>query len=264
LSDPPPFEPHRFHEAAAYYRGGRAPYPPILIRRVAEIVGLRENHRVLDLGCGPGQLAIGFAFFAGEIIGLDPEPQMLAVATNAAQGLTPNVSFRQGSSFDLDPTLGQFRLVTMGRSFHWMDRGDTLRRLDSMIETGGAVALFANHHIDVPENEWHAEWRAITERYTQDDAARGRRRSASWIAHESVLLTSPFCRLERVSLIAQQVSTTDSLIERARSMSSLSSKQIGERAEQLVQDLRTLLLRMAPGGALTEVLEWSALVARRE
>src|SRR4029077_13389751 len=111
---------------------------------------------------------------------------------------------------------------------------------------------------------WHADWRAITERYTQDDAARGRRRSASWMAHESVLLTSPFCRLERVSLIAQQVSTTDSLIERARSMSSLSSKQIGERAEQLVQELRTLLLRMAPGGALTEVLEWSALVARRE
>jgi cyclopropane fatty-acyl-phospholipid synthase-like methyltransferase len=40
-----------------------------LIRRVADVVGLREDHRVLDLGCGPGQLAIGFGYFAGEVIG---------------------------------------------------------------------------------------------------------------------------------------------------------------------------------------------------
>jgi MFS family permease len=80
LSDQPPFEPHRFHEAAAYYRGGRAPYPPILIRRVAEIVGLRENHRVLDLGCGPGPLAIGFAYFAGD----DHYGRRMAIISGAA------------------------------------------------------------------------------------------------------------------------------------------------------------------------------------
>ena len=120
-------------------------------------------------------LALGGArprAFAGEVIGLDPEPQTLAIAVNAARGLTPNVRFRQGSSFDLDPTLGRFHLVTMGRSFHWMDRADTLRRLDDMIETGGAITLFRGQHLDVPENEWHQEWRAITVRYARDDEAR--------------------------------------------------------------------------------------------
>jgi ubiquinone/menaquinone biosynthesis C-methylase UbiE len=58
-----------------------------LIRRVADVVGLREDHRVLDLGRGPGQLAIGFGYFAGEVIGVDPEPRMLAPGANAAQGL---------------------------------------------------------------------------------------------------------------------------------------------------------------------------------
>jgi SAM-dependent methyltransferase len=262
LSDPPPFNPDRFREAAAYYRGGRIPYPPRLIRRVAEVVGLREDHRVLDLGCGPGQLAIGFGYFAGEVIGLDPEPEMLAIAANAVQGLTPNVSFHRGSSFDLDPALGRFHLVTMGRSFHWMDRVETLRMLDEMIETGGAIALFRDSHVEVPENEWHKEWRAIIEHYARDDAAQRDRRSASWLPHESVLLASPFHRLEKIAFIEQRISSVDSLIERARSMSSLSRERIGERAEQLVQDLR-MLAHVAPGDTVTEVLEWTALIARR-
>ena len=64
----PPFDPRRFESAALHYRAGRIPYPPRLIRRIAELVGLRESHRVLDLGCGPGQLAIAFSFFAGEVV----------------------------------------------------------------------------------------------------------------------------------------------------------------------------------------------------
>ncbi len=101
MSDPPAFDPHRFRVAAAHYRRGRTPSPPLLIRRVAEAVGLRETHRVLDLGCGPGQLAIGFAFFAGEVVGLDPEPEMLAAAQQGAEGLVPNAAFRQGSSYQI-------------------------------------------------------------------------------------------------------------------------------------------------------------------
>jgi SAM-dependent methyltransferase len=263
MLDSPSFDPHRFQDAAAHYRSGRIPYPPSLIRRVAELVGLGEDCRVLDLGCGPGQLAIGLGYFAGDVIGVDPEPRMLAVAAEAARGLTSNVSFRRGSSFDLDSTLGQFRLVTMGRSFHWMDRADTLRRLNEIIETGGAIALFGDRHIEVPENKWHTEWRAITERYARDDAAKGSRRSGSWLSHESVLLNSPFCRLERISFVAQQVSPIDSLIERAQSMSSLSRERIGEGANQLTRDLRALLASVAAAGTVTEVVECSALIARR-
>lgn len=72
MSDPPPFDPHRFRTAAAHDRRRRVPYPPVLIRRVAAAVGLGDGHRVLDLGCGPGQLAIGFGYFAGAVLGSRP------------------------------------------------------------------------------------------------------------------------------------------------------------------------------------------------
>ncbi|WP_164127769.1 class I SAM-dependent methyltransferase, partial [Stenotrophomonas maltophilia] len=62
----------------------------------------------------PGLLAISFGYSAGEALGLDPEPNMLAAAREAAQGLTPNVHFRQADFYDLGPELGLFRLVAAG------------------------------------------------------------------------------------------------------------------------------------------------------
>lgn len=263
MTAPLPFDPHRFRSTATHYLAGRPPYPPGLIRRVAEAVPIRDGDRVLDLGCGPGQLAIGFGYFAGEVIGLDPEANMLAVAAEAASGLAPNVTFRCGSSYELSPELGHFRLVTMGRSFHWMDRAETLRRLDALVEADGAVALFHNTHLAIPENEWTKEWRTVIDRYAADDSLRGRRRSGAWIRHEAVLLDSRFCRLESVSVIVRHTTTAASLIDRALSMSSTSRDRLGSRADQMVQELGDLLERIAPLGGIPEVLEWTALIARR-
>lgn len=263
MSAPLPFDPNRFRSAAAHYLAGRAPYPPGLIRRVAEAVRVHDGDRVLDLGCGPGQLAIGFAYFAGEVVGLDPEANMLIAAMEAARGLTPNVTFRQGSSYELGRELGNFRLVTMGRSFHWMDRAETLRRLDALIDADGAVALFDNAHLAVSENDWVKEWRSVIDRYAADDPQRERRRADTWLRHEAVLLNSRFSRLETVSVILRHATTAASLIDRALSMSSASRDRIGARADQMVRDLQDLLRRIAPLGTLTEVLECTALIARR-
>jgi hypothetical protein len=79
-----------------------------------------------------------------------------------------------------------------------------------------------------------------------------------------VLLASRFSRLERVSLIAQYVSTVDRLIERARSMSCLSRQQVGAREDEVACELRALLSAIATDGRITEVIEWSTLIARRD
>ena len=61
-----PYEPRRFRTAAAHYLAGRPAYAPRLISRVAAICSLDNSHRLLDLGCGPGQLARAFAPLAAE------------------------------------------------------------------------------------------------------------------------------------------------------------------------------------------------------
>src|SRR5690349_23730188 len=44
---------------------------------VAHKFNLDGTGRLLDLGCGTGQLAIPFSSYFEEVIGLDPEPEML-------------------------------------------------------------------------------------------------------------------------------------------------------------------------------------------
>ena len=164
---PQPFDRERYRTAAAHYEQGRVPYAPALIRRVAEVTGLGAQHRVLDLGCGPGPLTRRFAPLAREVVAMDPTPEMLNAARALAEGIA-NVRFVAGSSYDLSPALGRFHLVVMGRSFHWMDRVDTLRRLDSLIEPGGALAVLGDTAPAVPANAWRKAWNEIRERYEPD------------------------------------------------------------------------------------------------
>ena len=258
----PDFAARRFQSAAAHYLAGRAAYPPALIRRTADLLDLRPTDRLLDLGCGPAQLAVAFAPLAGEVLALDPEPAMLELARKRAERL-PNVVVAAGSSAELGPRFGRFRAVLIGRAFHWMDRPETLSRLDGLVAPAGAVALFGDERPDVPENGWLRAYQALLERYAGDDQARRRRRSDAFLPHVSVLLVSAFCRLERISVIGVRRFGVESLIERALSYSSTSRARLGERADAMVAELAADAPSWSADGVFTEVLTSSALIARR-
>ena len=257
------FQPHRFRTAARHYLAGRPPYAPRLIRLVAELVRLGGRDRVLDLGCGPGVLAGAFAPLVGEAVGVDPEPEMLRIA-EATYGGATNIRFVRGSSFDLSPSLGGFRLVTMGRSFHWMDRAETLRLLDGMVEPDGAVALFNSEMCDVPDNGWYGGYRDLLRRYAERDARHVRWRDGTWVRHEAFLLDSAFCQVDEVSVIERRQVSVEQLVDRAFSRSSTAPDRLGEAAATaMAAEIEALLRPQAVGGKLTEVVVTSALLGRR-
>ena len=261
MSAPIPFEPRRFRSAAAHYLRGRPDYAPGLIADVAALCGLDGAGRLLDLGCGPGQLAIALRPWFAEALGMDPEPEMLALAERRAAEAGATITFRQGSSYDLAAELGPLRLVAIGRAFHWMDRPATARLAAGLLSPGGALVLFRTDHLPVPENAWRIEYDAMLE--AAREGKRPRWRQPGWLPAEAVLLDSPLRRLHRAGVVERRAIPAADLIHRALSMSSTTRQHLGEPGVAALREkVEALVASAARDGILTEVVESSALIAR--
>jgi SAM-dependent methyltransferase len=258
-----PLTQRRFRSAAKYYLSGRPAYASLLIQRVVELCALDATHRILDLGCGPGQIAMAFAPFVREVTALDPEPEMLEIARRNALSAHLNIHFVEGGSADLSLDLGRFQAVTIGRAFHWMDRAETLKVLDGMIEPEGAVVLFGDSHPEVPDNSWYFPYRQLVERYAEGDAEKARLLSPEWLKHDAILLASRFNQIERISVLERRRTPVGRLTDRALSFSSTSPDRLGDKVEILANEIRELLAAHASDGAVTEVVESTASIARR-
>jgi len=258
------YEPRRFASTVAYYERYRLGYPDRLIARVAGLAGLEPGDSVLDLGAGTGMLGIGFARLGMAVTAMDPEPDMLAACEERARAAGVSVALRQGSSHDLSPEMGPFKLVTMGRSFHWMDRAATLRMLEQIVTPDGGVALFHDAHPPVAQNAWFKVMREVQDKFGRDREAHIKeRRGSSHSRYEPFLLASKFTQLDGLSVTIRQSITADDLVGRAFSMSTCSREKLGARAEEFADALGLALRELSPDGTFTEVAELVALLARR-
>ena len=260
----PEFQPRRFRSTVPFYARYRLGYPNRLVRRAAALAGLRPGERVLDLGCGPGLLALPFARIGADVVAVDPEPDMLAAASEAAESEGLRLEFREGSSFELPADLGTIKMVVMGRSFHWMDRAATLRTFERIVEPDGAVALFGEHHPPTRENGWRDIVRQVSKRYEANETSyREPWRGPEGLAHEAYLFNSAFCNLQGVSEFVRVELTADDILGRVLSLSLSSPKRLGDRRAAFEADLRKALAGFAPDGHFTEIAEMRATIARR-
>jgi ubiquinone/menaquinone biosynthesis C-methylase UbiE len=70
-----------------------------LHRKIVELAGISSGEWILDVGCGPGRLAIVAASVAGpaaETCGIDPAPEMVALARRKAARAGVRVRFEVG------------------------------------------------------------------------------------------------------------------------------------------------------------------------
>jgi len=258
-----PFMPDRFSSTVPFYVEGRLDYPKRLIENVARWIGFGAGERVLDLGCGPGFLAVSFAELGYAATGIDPNRAMLAAATELAAQCHVACDFREGSSYDLSSELGRFKLVTMGRSFHWMDRPATLARLDDLIEPGGAIALFGDHHPSCRENRWIDGLEQVRQDFEGREEFSKLQKSGDVERHEVVLLDSAFSCLEVLGVTRRLTLSLEKAVTRALSFSGSSPQRLGERRAEFERAVHQTLAPHAKDGALTELVEFRALIARR-
>ncbi len=146
-----------FEGTATYYRQGRKPYAPALADALAEYLHLDVRGRLLDVGCGPGTVALLFAHLFESVIGLDPDLGMLAEAQHAAvEEQIANASWVRMRAEDLPGSLGTFRVISFAQSFHWMDRPRVASPVREMLDANGAVVQVDLWHTS-PPSQMHLE-----------------------------------------------------------------------------------------------------------
>ena len=107
---------------------------------------LQSCHRVLDVGCGTGSLAVLIKrlYPANEVIGLDPDQQALARARAKAARAGATVQFDRGFADSLDYPAQSFDRVFSSFMFHHLERRDkqlALREIRRVLKDDGSLHL---------------------------------------------------------------------------------------------------------------------------
>ena len=122
-------------------------------RRLVEQAAPAGGMRILDLGCGTGTLAIELARRASgaEVVGLDVDPRILALARTKAQRASVDVEWIVGSAVDPPFPAAAFDRVTSTLMLHHLttdEKERTFRALRRVLRPGGElhVADFSRPH----------------------------------------------------------------------------------------------------------------------
>jgi ubiquinone/menaquinone biosynthesis C-methylase UbiE len=254
----------RFATTATLYEELRPPYPPAFFGRVAQQLGFAGKHTLIDLGTGPGLLALGFAPYVGRIVGVDPEPAMITAARAAAERASRALTLIEGRAEALPAEIGSFEIVTIGRALHWMDRDATLALLERLVTPDGVVLVCSSHTAADGRNPWLDEYNRARRAWSEDswwsEAGRAERTHRDLAAF---FHGSRFHVTEPVMLDASHEIGVNDLARRVLTFSSSSPEVLGDRVEAMLSDVEQRLLPVSRDGIVTEVFVSAAQVARR-
>jgi SAM-dependent methyltransferase len=254
--------PHQlFGSAVAYYARYRPGYPQDLVDALAARAGLDGTQRVLDIGCGTGQITIPLARHARAVVAIDPLAGMLAHGREAAQAAgAGNITWLEGDSSQIAAFAGPGAdLAVFAASFHWTDRAAVLAALDGVLSPGGTVVVINDVLGDGEQPDWMHAITRIRARYL---GARPRAGMTIY-SHRDILASSAFCAVDTLLWSWSRQLTVEEVTGLQLSYSFSSPALLGDRAPAFSSDVRAAVLDLHPAGVVTEPFRVEVLIATR-
>jgi SAM-dependent methyltransferase len=128
-----------FDGAAQLYQASRPGYPREMVEFLVATAGVGAGSKVLEVGCGTGQLTEGLLGFGFDLTAIDIGPAMIAEARLRA-GSRP-VSFEVTAFEDFTAASASFDLIVSGAAYHWVDPEIKFTKPARLLRPGGWLAL---------------------------------------------------------------------------------------------------------------------------
>jgi SAM-dependent methyltransferase len=146
-----------FDAVAGEYDRHRPAYPDELIDRACWIAGLTAGDRVLEIGCGTGQLTRALVRRGLRVTAVEPGQNLIALAGAGVDG-PGTVEFvnRRFEDADLD---GPFDAVFSASAFHWLDPDVSWSKVAGSLSPDGLLALI--QHCGVQDERTIADDEAL-------------------------------------------------------------------------------------------------------
>lgn len=116
------------------YASHRPGFPASFYERIDAIVPIRGT-RSVDLGTGPGTIALELAARGSTVVGIDISPEQVATASRVAgeRRLERRARFMIGRAEHTGLAAGAFDLATSGQSWHWFDSAAAMSEMQRIL-----------------------------------------------------------------------------------------------------------------------------------
>ena len=211
---------------------------------------MRSESRLLDAGCGRGELAKGFSPYVGEVVAIDKSEEMLKLARENAPA---NIIFQIGEVGNCE--VGRFDAISVGRALRYMPREPTVKYFASVLPQGGAVITCTA--VITKATAWRKAFNEVRRRY-------GYRADAFSFTDTQYFADTEFKYVKSVRIKNRAEYTLDSLTENALAYRS-SYERISSNIHQFRADLETALRPYQDAdGLLQGVVGSAALIFRKD
>jgi len=239
-----------FRGTASWYARFRRDYPPHVIELIQNQAGLSQSSRVLDLGCGTGQIALALAPLVGSVTGVDIDPDMLSEAAAAAdRRRLSNCEWVLSAAEAFPHGPCEYDLVVIASAFHWMDRrAVTCAVYESLVPQGLFAVLGSPAPLDQVQRR-EGMGRVIAE--VQDrwfEPTDFPTATADHVRHETLIGDGPFGEAQVTYHPTAQEWDVDSFLGFMLSTSLRPDQVLGDRFDAFAEDLRTAILSVQPDG----------------